>query len=569
VDHPLGRMPRPCARGDTRPWMRWWPGWPSGADPGGAAAEPARCGRGWRRAAEAGAGYAAVLELVMRDVLPFTAGRIIGTSRSCQLYQLAGRAGGADRGGGNPTAARGWSRRADPGRARVIDWFQGLARAAAGTAGLLSPAVRRLTDALLVARRRRRAVRGQRAVRLDRRIVAGPDGQGDGPSAGQVGCCPHDERWRLAPENRRRRGPPGPDSGGLRSRYAHAGSKTPAVDPLDLLAGVCAAERLWLHVGRGVTAGFAGAHGKAGRCWPGLERPTRSALDPQVAVQPMEVRQRPDPRRGTAGADVCHSPITWATSGPRRRRGQPGGPRACSCPAGSARSKVWMSVRTFGWPRSARPSSSAGLAGLAGSHWSRAPAADLAARRSSASSGSAGVAGLRRSRNRAAAARELSERWSGPVRPGVGTRLAGRAAIRLCVLNPNSTEDGVRSVIAHFGDAPAPRPAGDRPGREASENGRRGRRRPGRRVLRAAPLLGRAGRRRCCRSQGRGGTVDVAAGAEVIAGGTRTGPSNLILAGVSRCHRRAADKNQRAGDHFGELARTDWGGGYGLRRRPP
>ena len=36
------------------------------------------------------------------------------------------------------------------------------------------------------------------------------------------------------------------------------------------------------------------------------------------------------------------------------------------------------------------------------------------------------------------------------------TRLAGRHAIRLCVLNPTSTEDYVRRVVEHFATAPFP-----------------------------------------------------------------------------------------------------------------
>src|SRR5205807_10041882 len=40
------------------------------------------------------------------------------------------------------------------------------------------------------------------------------------------------------------------------------------------------------------------------------------------------------------------------------------------------------------------------------------------------------------------------------------TRLAGRHAIRLCVLNPTSSEADVRRVIEHFAGASAPGPPG-------------------------------------------------------------------------------------------------------------
>src|SRR5215468_10694360 len=39
-----------------------------------------------------------------------------------------------------------------------------------------------------------------------------------------------------------------------------------------------------------------------------------------------------------------------------------------------------------------------------------------------------------------------------------GTRLAGRHAVRMCILNPASAEDHVRRVIEHFADASAPLP---------------------------------------------------------------------------------------------------------------
>ena len=35
---------------------------------------------------------------------------------------------------------------------------------------------------------------------------------------------------------------------------------------------------------------------------------------------------------------------------------------------------------------------------------------------------------------------------------------------------------------------------------------------------------------------------------------------------VPRAHRRQADPHPRPGEHFGELAARDWGGGYGYTR---
>jgi hypothetical protein len=148
------------------------------------------------------------------------------------------------------------------------------------------------------------------------------------------------------------------------------------------------------------------------------------------------------------------------------------------------------------------------------------------------------------------------------------TRLAGRHAIRLCVLNPNSTEADVQSVIAHFGDAPAPRPAGERPGRGANVTGRHEAvADPDAAVLRAAPLLAGLPDPVLAEVRARATTVDVAAGAEVIRRWDADRSFYLILAGRFEV---AIDgrliRTSGPGDHFGELAARDWGGGYGYAR---
>src|SRR6185437_16095835 len=93
------------------------------------------------------------------------------------------------------------------------------------------------------------------------------------------------------------------------------------------------------------------------------------------------------------------------------------------------------------------------------------------------------------------------------------TRLAGRHAVRLCVLNPTTSAEHVRRVIGHFASAPVPElpadpsPASARTGTVTDS---------GLDELCAAPLLAGvpAAARRAVRA--RGVWVDVAAGEEVI-----------------------------------------------------
>jgi aromatic-L-amino-acid/L-tryptophan decarboxylase len=140
------------------------------------------------------------------------------------------------------------------------------------------------------------------------------------------------------------------------------------------------------------------------------------------------------------------------------------------------------------------------------------------------------------------------------------TRLAGRHAIRLCILNPTTTAGHVRQVIEHFAGALAP--AGGAPVPVAAHPTM-----PGPDVLGAVPLL--AGVPASIRHavQARGVCLDVTAGEEVIRRWDADRFFYIVLAGrydvfidtrLIRTH--------GPGDHFGELAARDWGGGYGYAR---
>jgi aromatic-L-amino-acid/L-tryptophan decarboxylase len=146
------------------------------------------------------------------------------------------------------------------------------------------------------------------------------------------------------------------------------------------------------------------------------------------------------------------------------------------------------------------------------------------------------------------------------------TRLAGRHAIRLCILNPTSTREHVRQVIDYFAAAPAP-PA-SRAGGAAYADPRAGVvADPEIDALRAAPLLSGVPGSTVRAVRTRGTYLDVAAGQQVIRRWDADRSFYLVLSG--RYDVTIDDRLIRTlgpGDHFGELAARDWGGGYGYAR---
>jgi hypothetical protein len=147
-----------------------------------------------------------------------------------------------------------------------------------------------------------------------------------------------------------------------------------------------------------------------------------------------------------------------------------------------------------------------------------------------------------------------------------GTRLAGRHAVRLCILNPTSSEEHVRRVIEHFAGAPAPSaappagavPTGSRAGVVADPDGD---------VLRTMSLLSGVADSTVQAVRARGVYLDTAGGEEVIRRWDSDRSFYIVLSGrydvvIDARPIRAAGP----GDHFGELAARDWGGGYGYAR---
>jgi len=144
------------------------------------------------------------------------------------------------------------------------------------------------------------------------------------------------------------------------------------------------------------------------------------------------------------------------------------------------------------------------------------------------------------------------------------TRLAGRHAIRLCILNPTSSEEHVRLVIEHFAGAPVPAaaPGGADADSRADviaglDDG----------VLGTVPLLAGVPASIVRGVHVRGVWLDVAAGEEVV---RRWASGRLFYIILSGRYDVFIDgrliRTMGPGDHFGELAARDWGGGYGYTR---
>ena len=454
----------------------------------------------------------------------------------------------------------------------VIDWFRQWLGLPAGTAGVIvtGGSAANLT-ALLVARE---AVGGPSPAAV---VYVSDQAHSSlartarvmGLTPEQVRVLPTDGRWRLQPDTVAAAIKADRAAGRVPfALCASAGStNTGAIDPLADLADVCATEGLWLHVDAAY-GGFAALTGKGRRELSGIERADSVTLDPHKWLyQPMEcgcvlIRDggrlegtftiHPDYLDDDATSEAGE--VNFADRGLQLSRGF----RAL---------KVWMSVQSFG------------LAAFRACIERNLELAEYAESLVRSRSGltlmapaTLGIICFRREwpgsdeaeteRRGIGLAAELERAGTALVST---TRLAGRHAIRLCILNPTTSQEHVRAVIEHFATAPAP-PDGARPVGQSHVRGGLVPE-PSQGVLDGIPLLGgvTAATRHALRA--RGVLFDVAAGDDV----TRRWDSDrffyLILTGRydvlidSRLIRALGP-----GDHFGELAARDWGGGYGYAR---
>ena len=511
--------------------------------------------------------YGAVLARVLADVLPYAArsdhpGYLAFipsfTTWPAALAELTAAAA-------NPYCGA-WMESAGPTQVEleVIDWFRGWLGLPAGTAGVLvnGGSAANLT-ALLVAREAAGGPSPDSVVYVSDQAHSSlaRTARAMGLLPHQVRVLPTDDRWRLSPETVTAAVRHDRSAGRIPfALCASAGStNTGAVDPLAALADVCAAERLWLHVDAAY-GGFAALTAKGKAMLAGLERADSVTLDPHKWLyQPMEcgcvlIRDgarlertfaiHPDYLDGDAVQGAGE--VNFADRGLQLSRGF----RAL---------KVWVTVHTFGLSAfRACIQRNLDLAEYAEGLIRDCPELTLMA------SATLGIVCFRREwpgcdeaeteRRGTALADELERGGTALVST---TRLAGRHAIRLCILNPTTAARHVRQVIEHFAGALAP--AGGAPAEISAA--------PGPDVLGAVPLLSGVPASTRHAVQARGVCLDVAAGEEVIRRWDADRFFYIVLAGRYDVFIDARlIRTHGPGDHFGELAARDWGGGYGYAR---
>jgi aromatic-L-amino-acid decarboxylase len=463
----------------------------------------------------------------------------------------------------------------------VIGWFRSWLGMPESTAGLLvtGGSAANLT-ALLVARE---AAGGPSAdsvlyVSDQAHSSLARTARAMGLRSGQVRVLPTDDRWRLRPETVAAAVRADRQAGHVPfALCASAGStNTGAVDPLAALAGVCAAERLWLHVDAAY-GGFAALTPKGRAALAGIERADSVTLDPHKWLfQPMECGSVLI-RDGARLARTFAIHPDYLDGNDARGDGEVNfADRGLQLSRGFRALKVWMSVQTFGLAAfRAAVQHGLDLAEYAQELVASRPALTLMA------PAELGIVCFRREvpggdeadaeRLGTALAAELERGGTALVS---ATRLAGRHAIRLCVLNPTSTKDDVRHVIEHFAAAPAPAPARlpsprpapagpAPPGQAAAPAGPD----PDAAALRAMPLLSGVADAAVRAVLDRGDRLEVAAGQDVIRRWDADRSFYLVLSG--RYDVFIGTRPIRTigpGGHFGELAARDWGGGYGYAR---
>ena len=520
--------------------------------------------------------YGAVLARVIADVLPYAArtdhpGYLAFipsfTTWPAALAELMAAAA-------NPYCGA-WMESAGAAQVEleVIDWFRTWLGLPAGTAGVLvsGGSAANLT-ALLVAREAAGGPSAGSVVYVSDQAHSSlaRTARAMGLRPEQLRVLPTDDRWRLSP---------GTVAAAVRADRragrvpfalcASAGStNTGAVDPLTDLADVCAAEELWLHVDAAY-GGFATLTTQGRAVLAGIDRADSVTLDPHKWLyQPMEcgcvlIRDGARLERTFAihpdylDSDAAQGAgeVNFADRGLQLSRGF----RAL---------KVWVAVHTFG------------LAAFRAAVQRNLELAEYAealvrghAELTLMAPATLGIVCFRREwpgcdeaeteRRGTALAEDLERGGTALVS---ATRLAGRHAIRLCILNPTSTEQHVRQVIEHFASAPAP-PAAAHDGGAHTYPRASIMADPDKDMLRTIPLLADVPGSTIHAVHDRGTYVDVAAGEEV----TRRWDSDrffyLVLSGRYDVFIDARlIRTMGPGDHFGELAARDWGGGYGYAR---
>ena len=523
---------------------------------------------------EQAAEYGAVLARVIADVLPYAArtdhpGYFAFipsfTTWPAALAELTAAAA-------NPYCGA-WMESAGAAQIEleVVDWFRDWLEMPASTAGLLvSGGSAANLMALLVAREAAGGPSDNSVLYVSDQAHSSlaRTARAMGLRPQQVRVLPTDDRWRLLPETVT--AAVRADRSVGRAPFAlcaSAGStNTGAVDPLGELADVGAEEGLWLHVDAAY-GGFAALTAKGRSALAGIDRANSVTLDPHKWLyQPMEcgsvlIRDgarlertfaiHPDYLDGDATQGAGE--VNFADRGLQLSRGF----RAL---------KIWVTMQTFGLAAfRAAIQRNLELAEFAEALIRRHAGLTLMA------PATLGIVCFRREwpgcdeaeteRRGLALADDLERSGMALVS---ATRLAGRHAIRLCILNPTSSEEHVRLVVEHFAGAPVPAAAPG--GADADfradviaglDDG----------VLGTVPLLAGVPASIIRGVHARGVWLDVAAGEEVV---RRWASGRLFYIILSGRYDVFIDgrliRTMGPGDHFGELAARDWGGGYGYAR---
>ena len=523
---------------------------------------------------EQAAEYGAVLARVIADVLPYAArtdhpGYFAFipsfTTWPAALAELTAAAA-------NPYCGA-WMESAGAAQIEleVVDWFRDWLGMPASTAGLLvSGGSAANLMALLVAREAAGGPSDDSVLYVSDQAHSSlaRTARAMGLRPQQVRVLPTDDRWRLLPETVTAAVRADRSVGRVPfALCASAGStNTGAVDPLGELADVGAEEGLWLHVDAAY-GGFAALTAKGRSALAGIDRADSVTLDPHKWLyQPMEcgsvlIRDgarlertfaiHPDYLDGDATRSAGE--INFADRGLQLSRGF----RAL---------KIWVTMQTFGLAAfRAAIQRNLELAEFAEALIRRHAGLTLMA------PATLGIVCFRREwpgcdeaeteRRGLALADDLERSGMALVS---ATRLAGRHAIRLCILNPTSSEEHVRLVVEHFAGAPVPAAAPG--GADADfradviaglDDG----------VLGTVPLLAGVPASIIRGVHARGVWLDVAAGEEVV---RRWASGRLFYIILSGRYDVFIDgrliRTMGPGDHFGELAARDWGGGYGYTR---
>ena len=378
----------------------------------------------------------------------------------------------------------------------------------------------------------------------------------------QVRVLPSDERFRLAPETVLAAMDVDAERGLTPFAVVAQGgaTNTGAVDPLAELAALCRERDAWLHVDAAY-GGFAALADRA--LLPGIEQADSVTLDPHKWLyQPFEcgcvlVRDGAALRNAFEmlpeylhDARTAEGEVNFSDLGLQLTR--------------SARAlKLWVSLRYFG-VKAFREAIRRSLA-----------AAAFAARRVEESETlellappSLGIVCFRR--------RDLDEAGNAGVaaaleRSGTGlvssTRLHGRFALRLCVLNHQSTEEDVEAVLG-FLETARPEPAAPETERHpAIVSSWPGLPEADVPSLRALPLFAGLDPAQAAQVASRASLREAAAGEEVVEQWSLGSEFFVILEGSAAVSVDGqAARELGPGDFFGELRALEWGSGYAYPR---